>query len=133
MNKCLLVFVLLFTGACATHEKDDQLTNAIDDFVVVSDLEALPMIRSYQQFDQHVLSEWYVIVSASREHYLLAYSQRCYISYNIPRKPDRRADPHAIYADTDTFRGCHIRSLYSITEAQAAELMEIGRAPGEED
>ena len=131
MNRYPFVLVMLFLGACATNEEDDRITDAIDDFIVVSEVEEVPMIRSYQQFDQRVLNDWYVIVYTKREYYLLAYSQRCHVIYNIPRRPDRRADPHAIYADTDTFRGCHIKSLYSITEAQAAELAEIGRAPGE--
>jgi hypothetical protein len=131
MRNYLLVIVALLIGACASHEKDDQISDAIDDFIVVSELEEVPMIRSYHQFDQKVLNEWYVIVHTKKDYYLLAYSQRCYIIYDTPRRPDRRMDPHAIYADTDTFRGCHIKSLYTLTEAQAAELMQIGRAPGE--
>lgn len=131
MKKPLLVCALLFLGACATNEKDDRLTDAIDDFIAVSDLESVPMIRSYQQFDQRALNDRYVIVYTKKEYYLLAYAQRCRINYDMPRKPDRRADPYAIYADTDTFRGCHIKALYPVTAEQAVELMQIGRAPGE--
>jgi hypothetical protein len=132
MNKHLFMVVVIFLGACASNDEEEQeRIAAIDDFIAVSDLEEVASIRSYQQFEQEVLNERYVIVYTRSEHYLLAYQQRCHIIYNMPRRPDRRADPYAIYADTDTFRGCHIRALYTITEAQAAELMEIGVAPGE--
>lgn len=132
MNKYLFIVVVMLLGACASNDEEEQeRVAAIDDFIAVSDLEAVASIRSYQQFEQKVLNELYVIVYTRREQYLLAYEQRCYIIYDMPRRPDRRADPHAIYSDTDTFRGCHIKALYTITEEQAAELMEIGLAPGE--
>jgi hypothetical protein len=133
MNKHLLMVVVIFLGACASNDEEEQeRVAAIDDFIAVSDLEEVASIRSYQQFEQKVLNEHYVIVYTRKEQYLLSYEQRCYVIYDMSRKPDRRADPHAIYADTDTFRGCHIKALYPITKEQAAELMEVGIAPGEE-
>ena len=128
MNKHPLVLAALLLGACASEE---ERPDAIDDFIVVSDLEEVNVIRSYIQFEQKVLNELYVIVYTRKEQYLLAYETRCRVMYDMPRRPDRRGDPYAIYADTDTFRGCHIKALYTITVEQAAELMEMGRAPGE--
>ena len=132
MNKCLFMVVVIFLGACASNDEEEQeRVAAIDDFIAVSDLEEVASIRSYQQFEHEVLNERYVIVYTRKEKYLLAYEQRCHVIYDMARRPDRRADPYSIYADTDTFRGCHIKALYTITEQQAAELMEIGVAPGE--
>ncbi len=132
MKKQALVLAAMFLGACASNDEDEQeRVEAIDDFIVVSDLEEVASIRSYQQFEQKILNEYYVIVYTRKEQYLLSYERRCYIIYDMPREPDRRADPHAIYADTDTLRGCHIKALYPISKEQAAELMEIGLAPGE--
>lgn len=131
MNKSMLALAALFIGACATNEEDDRISTAIDDFVAVSDLEEVHMIRSYQQFDHRVLNDRYVLVYTKKEYYLLGYSQRCRVNYDLPRRPDRRADPYTIYADSETFRGCRIETLYPLTEAQAAELSQIGRAPGE--
>lgn len=131
MNKCVLILAALLVSACATNEEDDQMTSAIDDFIVVNDLEETASIRSYQQFNHRVINDLYVIVYTKKEHYLLAYSLRCRADYDPVPVPDRRAEPHTITARTETFRGCRIDSLYRITEAQAAELMQIGRAPGE--
>lgn len=131
MNKCALALAVLFLSACATNEKDDRITSAIDDFIAVGDVEEVDVIRSYQQFKNRVLNDRYVIVYTQKDYYLLLYSHRCRIRYDMPRNPDLREDPHAIYARSETFRGCRIDKLYAITEAQAGELMDIGRAPGE--
>ena len=131
MNRYALALVVLSLGACATNEKDDRITTAIEDFVVVSDLEGVKMIRSYQRFESRALNDRYVIVYTKKDYYLLFYSQRCRVNYDMPRRPDLREDPYAIYADSGTFRGCRIEALYSITGAQALELAQLGRAPGE--
>lgn len=124
-----LLAAALVLGACASNEKEKP--DAYADYVAVTELEEQAMIRSYIPFEQHVLSDHYVIVYTRHAQYLMAYSQSCYVAYNMPRKPDRRADPYAIYADTDTFRGCHIDKLYAITIEQVAELLQMGLAPGE--
>jgi len=131
MNKYVLALAVVLLGACATNEKDDRISGAIDDFIAVGDLEEVDLIRSYQQFDSRTLNDRYVIVYTKKEYYLLAYSQRCRVNYDMPRRPDRREDAYSIYADSGTFRGCRIKALYPITEAEAAELAQIGRAPGE--
>jgi hypothetical protein len=131
MNRLTLLFVVLLVGACASNDEDDQ-PDAIDDFIAVSDLERTDAIRSYAQLDTHVLNSWYVIVYSRKEQYLLAYNHRCRVNYNIARRPDLQRDgANTIYADSGTFRGCKIKAIYPITVEQAAELIQIGRAPGE--
>ena len=130
MNKRLLVLIVFLLGACAANEEDER-PDAIDDFIAVSELEEVRVIRSLEQFGQNVINDYYVIVTTRKEQFLLAYPYACSWTYDTGRRPDRRRDPHAIYADTDTFRGCRIKAMYPITEAQVAELMEMGRAPGQ--
>lgn len=128
----VLAAALAFAGGCATTDEDDDLPSAIDDFIAVHDLQEVRAIRSYQQFETIVLDEWYVIVHVSDDYYLLSYQQRCRILYDMPRRPDlSREGANTIYADTGTYRGCKLKSIYPITRIEADELMQIGRAPGE--
>ena len=79
-----------------------------------------------------MLNERFVIVSTRREQYLLEYPYPCRDDPMTRRpKPDVRRDSNAIYAGSDTFRGCQIRAIYPITEDQAQELKNMGKAPGE--
>lgn len=130
MNKTLFVLVTLFLGACAASDEEERV-DAYDDFIEVNDLEEVGSIRSFEQFGQIVLDDRYVIVTTRKEQYLLAYSRRCSEFDDALRTPDVRSDPRALYARTDTFRGCRIKALYPISKAQAEELKELGHAPGE--
>lgn len=123
--------VLMFLTACATTGQEEQI-NATKDFVEVNELEKIAKIRTFDRIDQHVLNDRYVILSTRREQYLLEYSYPCRDDPMTRRpRPDIRRDSSAIYAGSDTFRGCQIRALYPITEDQAEELKNIGEAPGE--
>jgi hypothetical protein len=129
MNKQLLVLVALFLGACASHGEEEG-PDAIDDFIEVSDLEEVSVIRSYDRFDRVELNDHYVILTTGKGQYLLAYYGRCTEIVGQRQRPDVRRDAHAIYAKSDTFHGCRIKAIYPISEAQEGELVEMGRAPG---
>ncbi|MDH3954672.1 MAG: DUF6491 family protein [Gammaproteobacteria bacterium] len=123
--------VLMFLTACASTGQEEQI-NATKDFVEVNELEKIAKVRTFDRIDQHVLNDRYVILSTRREQYLLEYSYPCRDDPMTRRpRPDIRRDSSAIYAGSDTFRGCQIRALYPITEDQAEELKNIGEAPGE--
>lgn len=123
--------VLMFLTACASTGQEEQI-NATKDFVEVNELEKIAKVRTFDRIDQHVLNDRYVILSTRREQYLLEYSYPCRDDPMTRRpRPDIRRDSSAIYAGSDTFRGCQIRALYPITEDQAEELENIGEAPGE--
>ncbi len=130
MNRCSLVLAALLLAACAATDEDER-PDAVADFIGVNELEEVGVIRSLDQLGQSVINENYVIVTTRREQYLLAYTLPCRRFYYSTKKPDFRNDPRALYAKSDTFRGCRIKTLYRITDAQAGELKEIGRAPGE--
>ena len=122
---------LMFLAACATTGQEERI-NATKDFVEVNELEELAKIRTFDRINQHVLNDRYVILSTRREQYLLEYPYPCRDDPITQRpRPDIRRDARAIYADSDTFRGCRIGALYAITADQAEELKSIGEAPGE--
>jgi len=130
VNSHVLVIAALLLGACAASDEEPE-PDAVNDFIEVNDLEEVSVIRSFEQFGHRVLTDRYIIVTTRKEQYLLVYAYPCSEWDHTTTEPDRRSDPRAIYAKTETFRGCRIKALYPITEGQEQELMEIGRAPGE--
>ncbi len=131
MKRTTLIVIALALGGCATTHQEERI-NAVKDFVEVNELQETESITTYEQLDQDVLNDEYVIVSTRREQWLLEYAYRC-VEDPITRRmrPDVRRDGRRIYAGSDTFRGCQIKALYPITADQAEELREIGKAPGE--
>ena len=132
MKRYVILFFLTFLTACATTRQEEQIT-AVRDFIEVNELEKTDSIRTrYDRIDQQVLNDRFVIVSIRKEQYLLEYPYPCREDPFTRRpRPDIRRDSSAIYAGSDTFRGCKIKALYVITEDQAEELKNIGEAPGE--
>ncbi len=126
----LVTLVALLLGACATTDEEER-PDAVADFIAVNELEEVRVIRSFDQLGQSVLNESYVIVSTRKEQYLLAYTLPCRRFHDLRPAQDIRSDPHALYAKSDTFRGCRIQTFYPISKAQADELEELGHAPGE--
>ena len=127
------LFVLMFLTACASTGQEERV-NAIKDFIEVNELEKTDSIRTFgrDQLQQHILNERFVIVNSRKDAFLLEYPYPCRDDPLTQRpRPDIRRDANAIYAGSDTFRGCQISALYPITEDQAAELKNIGEAPGE--
>ena len=125
------LFGLLLLAACATGHQDERI-NAVKDLIEVAELEEVQSINTSGRLDQEVLNDKYVILSTRKQDYLLEYSSRCVEDPFTRRvKPDVRYDERRIYAGSDTFRGCQIRSLYVITPDQAEELRTLGQAPGE--
>jgi len=131
MKRLIPLVALILLSACASTHQEERI-NAVKDFVEVNELEKTDVIRTFDQLDQRVLNDRYVIISTRREQYLLEYPVPCREDPMRQRpKPDIRRDARAIYAGTDTFRGCQIAALYAISKDQAEELKRIGRAPGE--
>ena len=131
MKRYAALVIPLLLVACATTGQEERI-NAVKDFIEVNELEQTDAIRTFDQLQQHVLNERYVIVSTRRDQYLLEYPYPCRDDPMTRRpRPDIRRDATAIYAGSDTFRGCQIRALYAISEDQAEELKNMGKAPGE--
>ena len=131
MFRYVTLVIPMLLIACATTGQEERIS-AVKDFIEVNELEEVGAIRTFESLDQHVLNERFVIVSTRKEQYLLEYPYPCREDpmTRLPR-PDIRRDATAIYAGSDTFRGCQIRALYAISEDQAEELKNMGKAPGE--
>jgi L-fucose isomerase-like protein len=122
---------LLLLAACATSHQEERI-NAVKDFIGVAELGEVDSIDVFGRVDDEVLNDEYVIVKTRKQEYLLEYASRCFEDPFTNRvKPDVRRDPRRIYAGSDTYRGCWIKSLYTITPEQAEELRTLGQAPGE--
>lgn len=127
-----LLAVVLLLGACATTDREEDVT-ATKDFIEVNDLPEAKFIRTLGEVTDEVLNERYVIVTVRDEHFLIEYAHRCDEDpFSSRVKPDVRRDARRIYPLADTFRGCQIRTIYPISADQAQELREIGEAPGED-
>ena len=122
-----LVMVAL-TGCASVEEKESVIkkNDAIDDYVIVSELKKVDSIRSHESLNSKVITEKYIIVSDRRHSYLLTYKQACRELHETEVKPDIRRERNVLRARFDTYRGCPIRSLHEITKGQADELLELG-------
>ena len=113
----------LFVVGCAAN--DDKRPDPVEDFIKVNELEDVKEIRTYDRLDLFVMNDYYVIVSSRRDYYLLSYVARCRELPGGRVEPDVRRDGRVIRAGADTLRGCRIKSIYAIDEAQAEELRQI--------
>lgn len=123
-------------AACATQdEQAEQSTQdtaqAVRDFIAVRGLEELPKLRSSGQDRWTSIKDEFLIYEGRREVYLVQFYRRCYeLSDNTRIVPDQRWDGNVVHARSDTIRGCRIEKIYALTEAEAAELEQIGESPG---
>lgn len=116
--------------ACAS-QTGPTVSDAVEDFIVVSELEERDTVKTREQYSYKYLSEHYIILKTRREYYLVQFGRRCR-ELNEPRvTPDIRFDSNTLRAGFDTIRGCRIDKLFAIDEAQAEELTYLGKAPGE--
>lgn len=112
--------VILLVG-CATSA-DTSETDAIDDFIKVSELEPLKTVRFRHQYSYKQLTEDYVVLASREDRYLVAFKRRCRELNQYEVRPDIRYDANALRAGIDTIRGCPIGEIYQIDTAQAEEL-----------
>lgn len=133
MKILTIICAALSIGACAATEENTEDTepDAVKDFIAVNELEEVGSIRTFHRLEQTVLNDYYVVITVRKDNYLLAYTSLCRRFQYSRKKPDTRRDSRALYAKSDTYRGCRIGALYPVSDAQADELREIGLAPGE--
>ena len=117
--------------ACAS-QPDTRVNDAVDDFIVVSELKELDTVRMREQFHYTNLSEDYIILRTRKEKYLVKFQRRCRELNESEIKPDVRFERNTLRAGFDTIRGCRIDRMYAIDDSQAQELVHLGKAPGEE-
>ena len=122
MSTRLIAFAVLLTGCGTTIIP--QETQAVRDFVVVSELESVENIRLYRQLYYTYVTDHFLAVSVGNRHYLVEFRTRCGAlrSENFtPSMVDHRHDPSYLRT-RDTIRGCPVDSIYKTT---AEELKEV--------
>ncbi|MGB5165056.1 MAG: DUF6491 family protein [Woeseiaceae bacterium] len=131
-NALVLVFsAMLLLVACETT---GQLASqqAVEDYVVVSELEDVADVRYRQQLRQRYINDRYILLENRSGKYLVEFVTRCVeLRDNTRITPDVRHETNVIYAKFDTIRGCRIKKIYPVNDGQAQELTTLGDAPGD--
>jgi len=125
-----LTFILaaaLLSGCAA--QTGPTKSDAIADFIAVSNLEAQDQLRFRDQFNYTQLTEKYLILKARDDYYLVEFKRRCRELNRNEITPDIRYDRSVLRAGIDTIRGCPIERLFAIDKGQAEELEHIGVEP----
>ena len=143
MQQIVAATMALLGVACAATPDDAPDANtkaaakvilendAIEDFIVVAELEEVSALRYLGRLDSEVLSERYVLVGDNRRQWVLVFATPCRKLEQSRIEADLRRERNAIYAKFDTYRGCRIDRVYEISDGQAEELKILGDAPGE--
>lgn len=129
MVRVWLFITVVLCSACATSPKEESViakNDAIDDYITVAELESVDAIRTRQQVHHKAITDSYIILTDGRSDYLATFDRRCRELDDPNVTPDVRRDAHTIRARFDTYRGCRISNLYSITDGQKQELEQLG-------
>jgi hypothetical protein len=128
--------VLILLTACTSQDEqrdptDEPVTDAIRDFIDVRQLPEADAIATGTNDGWMTLNDRFILYNGRRDTYLVEFSRRCYeLTDNTRITPDQRWDSNNIRAKFDTIRGCRIAHVYELSEAEIAELKNIGEAPG---
>ena len=137
MRQTAAILLPLLLGACAstqsTVEPPGKELEAVRDFVVVSELEALDKIRLEEQIKYYYVNDHFVVLPTRRGNYLVEFRGAC-AELRAPRwtadMVDHRASARILYADHDSIRGCRITTFYGLPGQTIDELAALGDAPG---
>lgn len=127
---------LAVISACSAQDekadpKDEPVSEAVRDFIEVRQLEEADSIATGSNDGWTMLNDRFILYHGRRDTYLVEFARRCYeLTDNTRITPDRRWDNNYIRAKFDTIRGCRIAKMYELSEAEQAELENIGEAPG---
>jgi len=131
----LLIAAALLIACAAQDEQEAKSTQdevqAVRDFIEVRGLEKLDKMPSTNSDSWQTIGNRFLIYKGRRASYLVEFSRSCYEIHDDTRiVADKRWDSHTIRSRVDTIRGCRIHQIYGLTEGEAAELENIGEAPG---
>jgi Family of unknown function (DUF6491) len=137
-GKLPVFFAMAVLAACASQEdaadepSTQDVTQAVRDYVSVRELTELRNMDSSTSGDNwEALSDWFLIYEGRNDSYLVEFGRRCYdLEDNTRIIPDERRSANTISSRFDTIRGCRIHRIYELTEADLAELENLGAAPG---
>ena len=125
----------LLLGCAAQDTQDKPATQdeeqAVRDFVAVRDLEELDKLRSSSNDSWQVIADKFIIYETRKADYLVEFTRACYeLEDNTRIVADIRREMNIMRSRFDTIRGCRIRKIFALTEAEAAELKQLGESPG---
>ncbi len=124
-----IVILAVLLAACAgTQEELGAVAknDAIEDFITVTQLQSIDMIRARREINHKVITDRHIILSDRKSSYLASFNRRCIELDDRQITPDIRHDRNLIRARFDTYRGCRIERLYELTSGQAKELIDLG-------
>ncbi len=126
MNRQLLTATLLVTlGACSSTPEVSGADQAIEDYVLVGELEEVKHIRTRNRDSYTRLTDHYVVYDSRDGEYLLYFAHPCREMRDPTRvTPDVRNEDR-IRSGFDTLRGCRIDGMYALTDAQAVEIRDM--------
>lgn len=131
MKLLFAVIASLFLIACASSKPrppPGRYVESVRDFVAVNELPEVDLIRHQQQTKYFYVNEYFVVMPAGRDHYLIEFRGRCDA---LKRREwtsdmiDIRVSARVLHADHDTLRGCAIDRIFELSEAQLHELSTL--------
>lgn len=128
MKRLLGISIATLLVGCATQSGPTE-TDAIADFIVVSELEPLDVVRFRDQFNYKRLTDDFLVLTSRDDYYLVEFRRRCRELNRNEITPDLRYDRNVLRAGIDTIRGCRIERMFVIDKGQAEELEHIGKEP----
>lgn len=125
----------LLLGCAAQDAQNKPATQdeeqAVRDFIELRDLEELDKLRTSSSDRWQKISDKFIIYDTRKGAYLVEFAHPCYELEDYNRiVADVRREGNILRARFDTIRGCRTDKLYSLTEAEAAELKQLGESPG---
>ena len=128
MRLRIVVLAVLLSGCGSAAVR--QEVRAIHDFIVVSNLKQVDIIRLYSQLNYSYVNDDFVTISVSDRNYLVEFSSRCRaLSSNIftTAMVDYRHDASYLRVG-DTIRGCPIDKIFEATPEQLKEIKALGKS-----
>ncbi|MCH7822321.1 MAG: hypothetical protein IIA07_09905 [Proteobacteria bacterium] len=128
MSLRLIAAAVLLTG-CGTMVVTQE-ARAVRDFIVVSELERVDIIRLHRQLYYTYVNDSFLTVSIGNRHYLVEFTSRCRALRSktfTAAMVDHRYDPSYLRPH-DTIRGCPIDRIYKATVEQLIEIKALSKA-----
>jgi len=136
MRRTAQLLACMLLVACAAQDQAEQKSTqdtgqAIEDLIQVRGLQQVKEIATASFDKWTVLDERFLLYKGRRDTHLIEFGHPCReFDSNKHVIADRRWDASRMQARFDTFRGCRIKSFYTLTEHEIAELESIGEAVG---
>ena len=135
MKSTVVIVAALLLTACADQqarqEERDETVQAVQDFIELRGLKEVDKMPTSSQDSWSSIEDHFLVYKARRGTYLVELHRRCYeLEDNTRIVPDERMDANYIRARFETIRGCRIHRIFALNEAEAAEIENIGEAPG---